>query len=97
MRDRPPTPVETLRRARQIARANGVRHAYVGNVRDPDGETTFCHACAEPLIVRDGYAIEAWNLDAAGCCPRCGITCPGVFESSPGTWGPRRLPVRMAR
>ena len=39
LRDRPPTPVATLRRARRIALANGVRHAYIGNVRDPEGET----------------------------------------------------------
>ena len=96
LRDRPPTPAATLRRARQIARANGVRYAYTGNVRDPEGETTFCHACEEPLIVRDGYAIEAWRLDSSGCCPRCGTACAGVFEARPGTWGPRRLPVRMA-
>jgi len=97
LRDRPPTPAATLRRARRIALANGVRHAYVGNVRDPEGETTFCHACAEPLIVRDGYAIEAWRLDASGRCPGCGSACAGVFEERPGDWGPRLLPVRMAR
>ena len=95
MRDRPPTPRETLRRARAIAIANGVRYAYVGNVRDPEGETTFCHACGEPLIVRDGYAIEAWALDADGRCDRCGTACAGVLEEQPGHWGPRRLPVRI--
>jgi len=97
MRDRPPTPAATLRRARAIANANGVRHAYVGNVRDPEGETTFCHVCGEPLIVRDGYAIEAWRLAPGGCCPRCGSACAGVFEEHPGTWGARRLPVGIAR
>ena len=97
MRDRPPTPAPTLRRARAIAIANGVRHAYVGNVRDPEGETTFCHACGEPLIVRDGYAIEAWRLAPGGCCPRCGTACAGVFEEHPGSWGARRLPVEIAR
>ncbi len=97
LRDRPPTPAATLRRARRIALANGVRYAYIGNVRDPEGETTFCHACREPLIVRDGYAIEAWRIDPSGCCPRCGTGCAGVFEEQPGHWGPRRLPVRIAR
>ena len=95
MRERPPTPRETLRRARAIALANGVRYAYVGNVRDAEGETTFCHACGEPLVVRDGYAIEAWRLDASACCPRCGTACAGVLEERPGHWGARRLPVRI--
>ncbi|MFQ5691252.1 MAG: AmmeMemoRadiSam system radical SAM enzyme, partial [Gemmatimonadota bacterium] len=45
MRDRPPTPSATLRRARGIARANGVRYAHTGNVRDPEGQSTYCHAC----------------------------------------------------
>ena len=97
LRDRPPTPAATLRRARGIALANGVRHAYVGNVRDPEGETTFCHACGNRLIVRDGYAITAWRLDSSGCCPGCGSALAGVFDEHPGTWGPRRLPVRIAR
>ncbi len=64
-----------------------MRYAYIGNVRDAEGETTFCHACGEPLIVRDGYAIEAWRLDARGCCRCCGTAAPGVFEEHPGDLG----------
>jgi len=97
MLDRPPTPLSTLRRAREIALGNGVRYVYIGNVRDVEGETTFCHSCGEPLIVRDGYAIEAWRLDPTGSCPSCGTACAGVFEEHPGSWGPRRLPVRIGR
>src|SRR5919201_1609432 len=41
--DRPPTPPETLRRARRIALKNGVRYAYVGNVHDPEADSTHCH------------------------------------------------------
>jgi pyruvate formate lyase activating enzyme len=96
MRDRPPTPLSTLRRARRIARANGVHHAYVGNVRDSEGETTSCHACGEPLIERDGYEIIAWRLEPGGRCTRCGAACAGVFDDRPGNWGARRLPVRIA-
>ena len=95
LRDRPPTPVSTLRRAREIARASGVRHVYVGNVRDRAGETTFCHACGEPLIARHGYEIEAWQLGPGGRCRRCGTACVGVFEDAPGRWGARRVPVRI--
>src|SRR5947209_4621469 len=43
--DRPPTPPETLVRARRIALGNGVRHAYTGNVHDSDGSSTRCHGC----------------------------------------------------
>jgi pyruvate formate lyase activating enzyme len=95
MRDIPPTPPATLRRAREIAQKNGVRYAYVGNVHDPEADSTRCHACGEVLIGRDWYELTRWNLDT-GRCPRCGTDCAGVFEGEPTGWGARRLPVRLA-
>jgi pyruvate formate lyase activating enzyme len=95
MRDRPQTPPSTLSRARRIALANGVRHAYTGNVHDPGGQSTYCSGCGAPVIGRDGYEITAWRLDGRGACEACGARCPGVFEPSPGRWGARRLPVRL--
>ncbi|MDP8968996.1 MAG: AmmeMemoRadiSam system radical SAM enzyme [Actinomycetota bacterium] len=95
MTDRPPTPPATLTRARRIAKANGVRYAYTGNVHDPEGGRTSCHACGQALVDRDWYRLEAWRLTDDGRCGRCGTACPGVFDGPPGTWGPRRLPVRL--
>jgi pyruvate formate lyase activating enzyme len=96
MRDRPPTPARTLARAREIAMANGVRYAYTGNVRDREGQSTWCHGCGALLVERDGFELGAWGLDAGARCRTCGTPCPGVFEASAGRWGARRLPVRMA-
>ena len=95
MRDQPPTPPATLSRARQIARGNGVRYAYTGNVHDEAGGTTYCHDCGALLIGRDWYRLTAWNLDANGACAACGEPLPGLIEERPGEWGPRRLPVRL--
>ena len=95
LRDRPPTPVATLRRARALALASGVRYAYTGNVDDPEGQSTWCHACGRLLIGRAGYAIRTWNLTTDGACPQCGARCAGVFDPQPGAWGGRRLPVRL--
>ena len=95
MLDRPPTPPSTLRRARTLALANGLRFVYTGNVRDLEGDRTECARCRHPLIERDRYEILAWRLDSDGACPRCGERCPGVFEAEPGTWGARRRPVRV--
>jgi pyruvate formate lyase activating enzyme len=95
LRDRPPTPPATLARARRIARANGVHHAYTGNVRDPEGQSTWCHACGALLIERDGYQLGTWNLTPDGRCAACGARCAGLFEGRPGAWGGRRLPVRI--
>jgi len=96
MTDVPPTPSETLARARAVARANGVRYAYTGNVHDPDGGSTYCHGCGERLIERDWYRLGAWKLTADGRCGRCGLPCRGRFDAKPGTWGARRMPVRLA-
>ncbi len=95
MRDRPPTPASTLARARSIGLANGLHFVYTGNVRDPDGQTTWCHACGARLIGRDGYNITAWSLDVNGACASCGESCAGVFEAVPGAWGARRQPVTI--
>jgi pyruvate formate lyase activating enzyme len=93
--DRPPTPPETLIRARRIALENGVRYVYTGNVHDPEGESTWCHACGSLLIERDWYRLGAWNLSEDGRCSICGEQIPGVFRPRPGIWGGRRLPVAV--
>ena len=95
LRDRPPTPAATLTRAREIALANGLRYVYTGNVHDRAGQSTYCHACGSLLVERDWYELGAWNL-VDGACGSCGEPCAGVFEDRPGTWGGRRLPVRLA-
>jgi pyruvate formate lyase activating enzyme len=95
MRDLPPTPAATLTRAREIALRNGVRYAYTGNVHDSKGGSTWCHACGALLVERDWYELGVWGLDADGKCASCGTPCAGVFESRPGAWGSRRLPVAV--
>jgi pyruvate formate lyase activating enzyme len=95
MLDRPPTPPATLTRARRIARRNGIRYAYTGNVRDVEGGATSCHQCGKVLIGRDGYTLTEWNLVTGGHCRFCGALCSGVFEDSPGRWGAKRLPVSL--
>jgi pyruvate formate lyase activating enzyme len=95
MRDLPRTPAATLSRAREIARSCGLRHVFTGNVIDPEGASTRCHACDEVLIGRAGYEITSWNLDGRACCKYCGTVCAGIFEAAPGDWGARRQPVRL--
>jgi pyruvate formate lyase activating enzyme len=95
MLDKPRTPPATLAMARRVARAAGVRHAYVGNVHDVGRQSTLCHACGEVLIVRDWHDLKRWGLDAGGACRACGTPLAGVFEAEPGTWGQKRLPVRL--
>ena len=95
MLDRPPTPPDTLTRARAIAMKSGVRYAYTGNVHDNEGGSTWCHQCGALLIERDWYELGRWGLDSNGNCAACGTRLAGVFESTAGHWGARRQPVRM--
>jgi pyruvate formate lyase activating enzyme len=95
MLDKRPTPPATLSRARRIAMANGLRYAYTGNVHDEDGGSTFCHNCGERLIGRDWYVLKEWNLTPEGNCGSCGTPLPGRFAGEPGSWGARRVPVRL--
>ncbi len=95
MRDVPPTPPETLARARSIARANGLHHVYTGNVRDPVGGSTYCAGCGALVIEREGYAIGEYRLSDDGHCLACGARCPGVFAGAAGHWGNRRQPVHL--
>jgi pyruvate formate lyase activating enzyme len=95
MLDVPPTPPATLRRARRIALDHGLRYVYTGNVHDPDGQTTSCRGCGEPVIERDWYVIDGYRLDDDGRCLRCGTALPGRFDGPVGRWGSRRLPVHL--
>jgi len=94
MRDKPPTPPAILTRARQIGRAKGIRYVYTGNVRDPEGSSTWCPGCNRRLIERDGYALGEWKLSGNRCAD-CGHLIAGHFDARPGTWGNRRQPVHL--
>ncbi|HEX4883642.1 MAG TPA: AmmeMemoRadiSam system radical SAM enzyme [Casimicrobiaceae bacterium] len=96
MQDVGPTPAQTLTRARAIGLRNGLDHVYTGNVRDLDGATTSCPSCASELIVRDGYRILSYRLDDSGACASCGHRIPGRFAHYRGSFGSRRIPVRLA-
>ncbi len=96
MRDHPSTPHETLIRARHIALEHGVRYAYVGNVHDRKDSSTWCHKCGALLIQRDWYELGEWHIIGEGNCEFCGTPVAGRFEDSPGHWGSRRQPVRLA-
>jgi pyruvate formate lyase activating enzyme len=96
MLDTPATPPSTLVRAHDIAKANGVRHAYTGNVHDRAGGSTYCHQCNALLIERDWYQLGKYHLTDDGHCEHCGTQCNGRFDGPAARWGARRVPVRLA-
>ena len=91
--DIPPTPPETLSRARRIAIGEGLHFVYTGNVHDPDGGTTACPGCGAAVVVRDWYSMRRYALTDDGRCRACGTRLPGVYDGPVGHWGARRLPV----
>ena len=95
MLDLPCTPASTLMRARDIARKVGLHFVYIGNVHDETGQSTYCPGCGERIIGRDWYDITIWRLIEEGRCGICSTAIPGLFEARPGSWGRRRLPIRI--
>jgi pyruvate formate lyase activating enzyme len=98
MTAKPPTPIQTLRRSREIALENGLRYVYTGNVHDFRGSSTYCHRCGETLVGRNWYVLSNWGLDVHGgqaACRSCGSSVAGIFEAQPGTWGARCQPIRI--
>ena len=91
----PPTPHETLNKARNIALEKGMRYVYTGNVYDKEKSSTYCHNCNNLLIERNWYELGKWNLNNSGECIHCSAKCEGHFDEFPGSWGRKRLPVTV--
>lgn len=95
MTDIPATPPAALVRARNIAIKTGLQYVYTGNVHNQDGDTTFCPNCHSPLIVRDWYQINQYQLTKDGHCPDCGTTIAGRFDQQAGDFGRKRIPIAI--
>lgn len=95
LRDRPRTSHETLIGARQAALRAGLNFVYVGNVFDPQRESTYCPICGRRVIERAWHDIGHYEI-RDGKCGYCGHAIAGHFENQPGHWGTRRLPVDPA-
>ncbi len=79
MKDTPPTPPETLRRAYRYARDAGLRYVYLGNLPGGEGSATVCPRCGKKVIERIDFTVIKNNLKD-GTCP-CGESIPGRWDS----------------
>jgi pyruvate formate lyase activating enzyme len=75
----PPTPVSTLKNAREIAIKEGLKHVYIGNVPGSGAENTYCANCNEIVIERKGYRILQNNIENSKC-GNCGHEVAGVWN-----------------
>ncbi len=69
------TPIETLEKAYQIGREEGLKFVYVGNVGHKL-ENTFCPNCEALLIERTIFGVKKNNLQNGNTCPSCGESIP---------------------
>lgn len=73
----PPTPPQTLLRARDLALAK-LRWVYLGNLDLPQGRDTLCPDCGTAWVRRAGFAAEVF-LAGEPRCPGCGRRAPIVM------------------
>ena len=65
----PPTPVETLYKARDILKEK-INYVYIGNIGEE--QNTYCPKCGEMVIERTGYSTRIITLNKDGECSKCG-------------------------
>jgi pyruvate formate lyase activating enzyme len=78
LKNLPPTPLETLERAKAISDAEGLHYVYVGNVPGHPAESTYCPKCRRVVVERVGYIVNSIRL-RHGKCQFCQEPIPGVW------------------
>lgn len=75
--DKPRTPIETIKRAREIGFNEGLKFVYTGNVPGEGGENTYCPNCKQLIIERFGFFINKINIKESRCL-NCGTPIEGI-------------------
>ena len=76
----PPTRVETLEKAYEMAKKAGVLYPYIGNVSGHKYENTYCPNCGEKLVRRYGCYVLKYSITEDKKCPNCGTQIPITGE-----------------
>ena len=92
MLETPATPASTLRLARRIAREAGLRYVYTGNTHDPEGQSTYCHACRAVLVGRDWYQLTRVEPDGGWALRQLWDALPRRVRGITGPVGPAAAP-----
>ncbi len=80
LKNLPPTPLETLERAKAIADAEGLHYVYLGNVPGHPAESTYCPKCRRVVVERVGYTVSGVRI-RKGKCQYCREPIAGVWGS----------------
>jgi pyruvate formate lyase activating enzyme len=79
LKNLPPTPLETLERAKAIADAEGLHYVYLGNIPGHPAESTYCPKCRRVVIGRIGFTVQEMHL-RKGKCEYCQQAIAGVWQ-----------------
>ena len=71
-----PTPIESLRRAKDLGKKAGLRYVYLGNISEDSD--TYCYNC-QKLLLRRSYFDLIENNIVEGKCQGCGKVIDGVY------------------
>ncbi|MEM5872449.1 MAG: AmmeMemoRadiSam system radical SAM enzyme [Candidatus Aenigmatarchaeota archaeon] len=85
--DLPRTPLETLEKAYDVAKKEGLKYVYVGNVFGHKYENTYCPKCKNVLIERTILGVTNFFLKKDLRCPNCKTKIPIFGEK----WIPENL------
>jgi pyruvate formate lyase activating enzyme len=77
----PPTPIETLESAVQIADDEGLQYVYIGNCPGHERNSTFCPKCGEKIMERVHFSVLSLDVEK-GKCRFCGHRIPGVWRDA---------------
>jgi pyruvate formate lyase activating enzyme len=80
----PLTPIKTMEQFRDLAREEGIRYVYLGNVPGHEGCNTYCHNCRKTLIERRGYSLGQFTIEN-GRCKFCKTLIPGRWGQTSTT------------
>ena len=77
MMDAESTPDKTLKDALEVAKKEGLKYVYAGNV--PWEQDTCCPKCGATLIKRDYFFASEVKLKKDGACPKCGTKAENII------------------
>lgn len=63
----PPTPIESLDKARAAARKMGLKFVYIGNVPGHEANNTFCPKCSRIVVKRVGFSVQDLKIKDGKC------------------------------
>ncbi len=79
MLNKPNTSLNTLLKARALAKNAGLMYVYTGNIIDEESSLTICPTCKMKLIKRNGYNVQNLGI-SNGRCINCNTPIYGCFD-----------------